>query len=123
VSSPPAPPKVEEAKVSIIFPSTSSQNREVATFYCYTIDPPHGPAADQKPVKILGSGLKEVSAVKFGAKDATNLQQPNTDSTTGREFREVTAPAGTPGSDVPVVLVYPVESKLKTSVIGTYHYD
>jgi hypothetical protein len=80
-------------------------------------------------VKILGSGLKEVCAVKFGPTDATNLTPLNTDSSgqefrnVTHEFREVTAPAGTAGSDVTVELVYPVESKLKTSVIGTYHYD
>jgi len=84
--------------------------------------PPHGPAAGQNPVKILGSGLKEVGAVKFGATDATNLTPLNADSS-GREFREVTAPGGAAGSDVTVQLVYPVESKLKTSVIGTYRYD
>jgi uncharacterized membrane protein YidH (DUF202 family) len=122
VNSPPAPPKLEEVKVSIVFPGTSPPNREVGTFYYYTIDPPHGPAAGQNPVKILGSGLKEVCAVKFGATDATDLKPLNTDST-GREFREVTAPAGTARSDVSLELVYPVESKLKTSVIGTYHYD
>ena len=124
VNSPPAPPKLDEAKVSIVFPGTSSPNREVGTFYYYTIDPPHGPAAVQTPVKILGSGLKEVGVVKFGATDATNLTPLplNTDSS-GHEFREVTAPTGAAGSDVTVGLVYPVESKLKTSVIGTYHYD
>jgi hypothetical protein len=124
VNSPPAPPKLDEAKVSIVFPGTSSPNREVGTFYYYTIDPPHGPAAGQNPVKILGSGLKEVGVVKFGATDATKLTPLplNTDSS-GREFREVTAPTGAAGSDVTVGLVYPVESKLKTSVIGTYHYD
>jgi hypothetical protein len=124
VNSPPAPPKLDEAKVSIVFPSTSSPNREVGTFYYYTIDPPHGPAAGQNSVKILGSGLKEVGVVKFGATDATMLTPLplNTDSS-GREFREVTAPTGAAGSDVTVGLVYPVESKLKTSVIGTYHYD
>ena len=122
VNSPPAPPKVDEAKVSIVFPGTSPPNREVGTFYYYTINPPHGPAAVQNSVQILGSGLKEVGAVKFGATDATNLTPLNTDPS-GREFRGVTAPTGAAGSDVTVELVYPVESNLKTSVIGTYHYD
>jgi hypothetical protein len=125
VNSPAAPPKVDEAKVSIIFPGTSPPNREVGTFYYYTIVPTHGGAAGKDRVKILGSGLKDISAVKFGAKDATelsDLKPPSTDSF-GREFREVTAPDGTAGSDVTVELVYPVESNLKTSVIGTYHYD
>jgi uncharacterized Tic20 family protein len=121
VNCPSAPPKVDEAKVSIVFPGTSLPNREVGTFYYYTIEPPHGPAG--KVVKILGSGLKEVSAVKFGGKDATELTKLDTDPESGRECRDVTAPAGDAGSDVTVELVYPVESKLKTSVIGTYHYD
>lgn len=130
VNSPPAPPKTDEAKVSMVFPGTSPPNREVGTFYYYTINPPHGLAAVQKPVRILGSGLKEVCAVKFGATDATNLTPLNTDSSgreftdpSGHDFREVTPPVGDAGSDVAVELVYPVESKLKTSVIGTYHYD
>jgi uncharacterized membrane protein YidH (DUF202 family) len=122
VNSPPAPPKTDEAKVAMVFPGTSPPNREVGTFYYYTIDPPHGPAAGQTPVKILGSGLKEVCAVKFGATNATNLTPLNTDSS-GSEFRGVTAPAGTAGSDVTVELMYPVESNLRTFVIGTYHYD
>jgi hypothetical protein len=122
VNSPPAPPKVDEAKVFIVSPGTSPPNREVGTFYYYTINPPHGPAAVQNSVQILGSGLKEVGAVKFGATDATDLMPLKPDSS-GREFREVTAPVGDAGSDVTVELVYPVESKLKTSVIGTYHYD
>jgi len=130
VNSPPAPPKVDEAKVYVVFPGTSPPNRAVGTFYYYTIVPPHGLAAGGTIVKILGSGLKEVSAVKFGATDATNLTPLNTDPSgqpftdpSGREVRYVTAPGGAAGSDVTVELVYPVESKLKTSVIGTYHYD
>jgi hypothetical protein len=92
------------------------------TFYYYTIDPSHGPAAAGQEVKITGSGLQDVSAVKFGEKDGTNLQalQPNE---TGREFRVVTAPAGDKGSDVPVKLVFPVETANKIAVVGTYHYD
>jgi hypothetical protein len=80
-------------------------------------------------VRIFGSGLKEVCAVKFGATDATELTKLDTDPESGREYRDVTAPAApaapasAAGSDVTVQLVYPVESKLKTSVIGTYHYD
>ena len=126
VNCPEAPPKVEEAKVSIVFPSTSPLNREVGTFYYYTINPSHGLAGGGTTVRILGSGLKEVCAVKFGATDATELTKLDTDPESGRECRDVTAPAapaGAAGSDVTVQLVYPVESKLKTSVIGTYHYD
>jgi uncharacterized Tic20 family protein len=126
VNTPPAPPKLDEAKVSIVFPGTSSPNREVGTFYYYTIKPSHGPAAGGTTVKICGSGLKEVCAVQFGATDATDLKELGTDPESGREYRDVTAPAapaGAAGSDVTVQLVYPVESKLKTSVIGTYHYE
>jgi len=122
VNSPPAQSKDNEAKVSVIFPSTSSPNREVGTFYYYTIDPSHGPAAGRKDVTIIGSGLKDVSAVKFGDKDGTNLQLLTLDPS-GRESRTVTAPADTPGSDVPVKLVFPVETGNKISVVGTYHYD
>lgn len=122
VNSPPAQPKADEAKISLVFPGTSVPNREVGTFYYYTIDPPHGPAAGNTPVTICGSGLKDVSAVKFGGKDATGLGGLKTDAQ-GREFREVTAPAGNQGTDVPLELVFPVQTATKTFVIGSYHYD
>ena len=54
--------------------------------------------------------------------DGTNLQLKTLDPS-GRESRAVTPPAGKPGSDVPVKLVFPVETANKTSVVGTYHYD
>jgi uncharacterized Tic20 family protein len=126
VNSPPAQSKDNEVKVSIVFPGTSPPNREVGTFYYYTIDPSHGLATSSDlTVKISGSGLKEVSAIKFGEKDGTNLQPPKSDDTymNGREFREVTAPSGVAGTDVPVQLVFPVESANKISVVGTFHYD
>jgi hypothetical protein len=122
VNSPPAQPKVSEEKVYVVFPSISPPNSEVGTFYYYTIDPSHGPAGGGKDVTIIGSGLKDVSAVKFGDKDGTNLQLLTFDPS-GRESRTVTAPADTPGSDVPVKLVFPVETGNKISVVGTYHYD
>ena len=122
VNSPPAQSKDNEAKVYVVFPSISPPNSEVGTFYYYTIDPSHGPAAGGQPVTIIGSGLKDVSAVKFGDNDGTNLQ-PLTPDPSGRESRAVTAPAGSQGSDVPVKLVFPVETANKISVVGTYHYD
>jgi hypothetical protein len=111
VNSPSAKSKDNDVKVSIIFASTAPPNREVGTFYYYTIDPTHGPKTGG-PVKISGSGLKEVSAVKFGEKDGINLQRPTRDDQymSGREFLEVTAPSGNEGTDVPVQLVFPVET-------------
>jgi len=126
INSPPAQSKDNEVKVSIIFLGASPANREVGTFYYYTIDPSHGPATSTDlKVKISGSGLKGVSAVKFGEKDGTNLQPPtsNDQYMNGREFLEVTAPPGGAGTDVPVQLVFPVESGNKLSVVGTFHYD
>jgi hypothetical protein len=121
VNNPPAQAKDDEVKASIVFPSTTPPNSEVGTFYYYTIDPSHGPAAGGK-VRIIGSGLKDVSAVKFGDKDGTNLQ-PLTRDPSGRESRAVDVPAENPGSDVPVKLVFPVDTANKISVVGTYHYD
>jgi hypothetical protein len=124
VNSPPAQSKDNETKVYIVYPSASPPNSEVGTFYYYTVDPSHGPAAGGQRVTIIGSGLKDVSAVKFGEKDGTNLQpSPLTLDPSGRESRAVTTPAGDKGSDVPVKLVYPVETANKISVVGTYHYD
>ena len=122
VNSPPAQPKDNEAKVYVVFPSTSPPNSEVGTFYYYTIEPSHGPAGGGQGVTIIGSGLKDVSAVKFGDNDGTNLQSLTLEQS-GRESRAVTAPAGKQGSDVPVKLVFPVETADKISVVGTYHYD
>ena len=122
VNSPPAQSKDNEAKVSVVFPSISPPNSEVGTFYYYSIDPSHGPAAGGQAVTIMGSGLKDVSAIKFGDNDGTNLQ-PLTLDPSGRESRAVTAPAGNQGSDVPVKLVFPVETGNKISVVGAYHYD
>jgi uncharacterized Tic20 family protein len=124
VNSPSAKSKDNDAIVSIIFSSASPPNREVGTFYYYTIDPTHGPKAGDS-VNICGSGLKEVSAVKFGEKEGTNLRRPtpNDQYMSGREFLEVAAPSGHEGTDVPVQLVFPVETAHKGSVVGTYHYD
>ena len=124
VNSPPAQSKDNEEKVSIIFRNTSPPNREVGTFYYYTIDPFHG-LATGGPVKISGSGLKEVSAVKFGETDGTNLQRPPPvdQYMNGREFLEVTAPPGNTRTDVPVRLVFLVETANILSVVGMFHYD
>jgi uncharacterized Tic20 family protein len=73
VNSPPAQSKDNEAKVYVVFPRASPPNSEVGTFYYYTIDPSHGPAAGGQSVKIIGSGLEGVSAVKFGDNDGTSL--------------------------------------------------
>ena len=120
VNSPPAQGKANDAKVSIIFPSTSSPNREIGTFYYYTIHPSHGSETGEL-VRIYGSGLKDVSAVKFGDKDGIQLEPLKIDENSGREYRDVIAPPGT--GDVPIKLVFPVETEHKISIIGSYHYD
>jgi uncharacterized Tic20 family protein len=124
VNSPPAQSKDNEEKVYVVFSSASPPNSEVGTFYYYTIDPSHGSETGGQ-VKITGSGLKEVSVVKFGDKDGVNLQRPTPDDQymSGREFLEVTAPDGITGSTVQVQLVFPVETRNKISVVGTYRYD
>jgi hypothetical protein len=122
VNSPAAQSKDSKEKVSIVFPGTSPPNREVGTFYYYTIDPSHGPAAGGGTVTITGSELQDVSAVKFGETDGINLQTLRQDQS-GRECRDVTVPVGAAGSDVPVKLVYPVEAATKISVVGMYRYD
>jgi hypothetical protein len=126
VNSPPAQSKDNEVKVYLVYSRASPPNSEVGTFYYYTIDPSHGPAtggaAGGQAVKIIGAGLRDVSAVKFGDNDGTNLG-PLTPDASGRESRAVTAPDGSQGSDVPVKLVFPVDTENKISVVGTYHYD
>jgi hypothetical protein len=109
---------VDDTKVVVAFPGTSPTNREVGTFYYYTIDPSHGPAAGGNSVTIRGSGLKGANAVKFGTTDGTNL-------TTAADGLSVTVnvPTGTAGTDVDVKVLFPVEAATNSFVVGKYHYD
>ena len=56
-SSPAAGDGGDEAKVMLIFPGATPQNRAAGTFYYYTIEPHHGVGG--QPVTISGSGLKD----------------------------------------------------------------
>jgi IPT/TIG domain len=79
------------------------------------LEPSYGPHSGGTKISITGNGFTGASGVNFGA-------TPGTDPS-GRESRAVTAPAGNQGSDVPVKLVFPVETANKIFVVGTYHYD
>ncbi len=117
-SSPAAVDKLDEAKVVLVFPGTTPQNREVGTFYYYTINPHHGVGGQS--VNIRGSALKEVKAVRFGQKDVPPTAGSNPDEIT------VTAPSRQDAgniADVDVTLIYPVDKPTNTFVIGKYHYD
>lgn len=102
-SSPAAGDGGDEAKVMLIFPGATPQNRAAGTFYYYTIEPHHGVGG--QPVTISGSGLKDVKAVRFGQKDATPTAGPKQNQLT------VTAPtlqdAGNI-ADVDLTLIYAV---------------
>ena len=102
----------------LVFPNTTPQNREVGTFYYYTIDPNHGIGGQS--VTIRGSGLKDVKAVRFGQKEVT--------PTAGAKPNEimVTAPSRQDAgdtADVDVTLIYAVAKPTNSSVVGTYRYD
>jgi lysozyme family protein/uncharacterized Tic20 family protein len=108
----------DEAKAMLVFPNTTPQNREVGTFYYYTIDPNHGIGGQS--VTIRGSGLKDVKAVRFGQKEVT--------PTAGAKPNEimVTAPSRQDAgdtADVDVTLIYAVAKPTNSSVVGTYRYD
>lgn len=117
-NSPPAADGVDEANVTMVFPGSSPPNREVGTFYYYTIDPCHGGAG--QTVTIRGSGLKEVKAVKFGKKEVAVL--PNGGS---RELKVQTPSRQEAGNvdEVDVALIFPVDSPTNFFVVGKYHYD
>jgi lysozyme family protein len=117
-SSPAAGDGGDEAKVVLIFPGATPQNRAAGTFYYYTIEPHHGVGG--QPVTISGSGLTDVKAVRFGQKDATPTAGPKQNQLT------VTAPtlqdAGNI-ADVDLTLIYAVDKPTNSFVIGKYHYD
>jgi hypothetical protein len=109
---------VDEAKVVLIFPGTSPPNREVGTFYYYTIDPSHGGGGQS--VTIRGSGLKGVKSVKFGQREVAATADPN------RSELNVTTPTREEAGNidhVDVTLIYPVDSPANSFVVGKYHYD
>jgi IPT/TIG domain-containing protein len=111
-NSPPAPDGVDEAKVILVFPGSSPPNREVGTFYYYTIDPCHG--GEGQTVTIRGSGLKDVNAVKFGKKEVA----VPADSKGTRELKIQTPSRQEAGNanEVDVTLIFPVESPTNFSV-------
>jgi uncharacterized Tic20 family protein len=116
-NSPPAPDGVNEAKVSVVFPGATPVNREVGTFYYYTINPSHGPANVETPVTIRGSGLQAANAVMFGEKPGTALTRKPPDSL------EVKAPSADKAGDVDVKVLFPVDSPTNSFVVGKYHYE
>jgi hypothetical protein len=114
-NSPLAPDGVDEAKINLIFPGSTPPNREVGTFYYYTIDRED----DGKTVKITGSGLKEVKAVKFGKNEVPVPADPNR----SRELKvQVPAREATDPADVDVMLMFPADSPTNFFVVGKYHY-
>ena len=118
-SSPTAVDGVDEAKVMLIFPSTSPPNRELGTFYYYTLDPCRGDG--EQSVTIRGSGLKDVKAVKFGNKEVAVTASS---SPTGSPLTVTTPSREEAGNidDVDVALIYPVDTSTNFFVIGKYHY-
>jgi hypothetical protein len=125
-NSPQAPQGVDDTKVVVVFPGASPTNREVGTFYYYTIAPF---AADGKnKVTIRGSDLKGANAVKFGTIPGTELTFGTGD---GKDFKEssdglsllVVVPAGKSGDDVDVTVHFPVAAATNSFVVGKYHYD
>jgi uncharacterized Tic20 family protein len=116
VNSPRAPDGVDEAKITLVFPGSSPPNREVGTFYYYTVDPCHG---GEQSVTISGSGLKEVKAVKFGKKEVPAAH----DGT--RKLKVQTPSREEAGNvdEVDVTLIFPVDSPTNFFVVGKYRYD
>jgi IPT/TIG domain len=126
-NSPQAPQGVDDTKVVVVFPGASPTNREVGTFYYYTIDPSRGRASSENTVTIRGSGLKGANAVKFGTTDATDLEFGTSAGGPYLQVKvpahSVTSPPGTAGTDVDVAVLFPVASPTNSFVVGRYHYD
>jgi IPT/TIG domain len=118
-NSPPAPAGVDEVKIILVFPGSSPPNREVGTFYYYTIDPSRG--GEGQTVTIRGSGLKEVKAVKFGTKE---LAVPADANRVASVLSVQTPPHQDAGGvdDVDVTLIFPVDAPTNFFVVGKYHY-
>jgi Glycosyl hydrolase 108/IPT/TIG domain len=118
-TSPTAADQVDEAKVVLVFPSKSPQNRELGTFYYYTIDPCQGGGGQS--VTIRGSGLTDVKAVKFGNKEVAVAVRA---SPSGSPLKVTTPSREEAGNidDVDVALIYPVDKPTNFFVIGKYHY-
>jgi uncharacterized Tic20 family protein len=116
-SSPPAVDGVDEAKIMLVFPSASPPNREVGTFYYYTISPCQGGGGQS--VTIRGSALNDVKAVKFGNKEVAVTVGP-----VGSPLKVMTPSREEAGNidDVDVALIYPVDKATNFFVIGKYHY-
>jgi hypothetical protein len=120
-NSPLAPDGVDEAKIILIFPGSNPPNREVGTFYYYTIDPCRGGDGGGDTVRIRGSGLKDVRAVKFGKAE---VAVPADANRTPRELKVQTPPRKDAGdvADVDVTLMFRVDAPTNFFVVGKYHY-
>jgi uncharacterized Tic20 family protein len=108
---------VDEAKITLIFPGSTPPNRDVGTFYYYTVEPCRGVEGDT--VTITGSALKEVKAVKFGKSEVPVPADPNR----SRELKVQVPPReATDPVDVDVKLMFPADSTTNFFVVGKYHY-
>ena len=114
-NSPVAQDGVDEAKIILIFPGSSPPNREVGTFYYYTI----ARGDDGQNVTIRGSGLKDVRAVKFGIKEV-----PVPADADRSPLKVQVPPRKEAGDvdDVDVTLIFRVDAPTNFFVIGKYHY-
>jgi len=123
-NSPPVPTGVDEAKVFIIFPEISPPNREVGTFYYYTIEDAKGNPVDRgnpgEEVKIRGAGLKGAKEVMFGPKYKDPA--PHFDESDGRLSVRV-PPGPTAGTEVEVTVVLPIDSPTNSFVVGKFRYS
>jgi uncharacterized Tic20 family protein len=115
-NSPRAPDGVDEAKIILIFPGSNPPNREVGTFYYYTIDR----GDDGQTVKIRGSGLKDVRAVKFGKKKEVPVPADANRSPLTVQVPSREEAGGV--DDVDVTLIFRVDAPTNFFVIGKYHY-
>jgi uncharacterized Tic20 family protein len=108
---------VDEAKIMLVFPGSTPPNREVGTFYYYTVEPCRG--VQGETVTITGSGLKDVKAVKFGKKEVPVPADPNR----SRELKvQVPTRDDNDPVDVDVTLMFPADSPTNFFVVGKYHY-
>lgn len=115
-TTPPAPDGVNDVKAAVIFPAATPANRDVGTFYYYTITNAHGPATGGNTVAIRGSGLNGANGVMFGTVAATGVAS-TADGVT------LVAPPGDANCDVDVTVTFPVSAPTSSFVVGKYHYD
>ncbi|HEY2025448.1 MAG TPA: hypothetical protein VGG78_00480, partial [Gemmatimonadaceae bacterium] len=107
-----------DAELWMVFPSTP--NRQVGTFYYYTIQ--LRPDENQKlKINVYGSGLKTATQIQFGETPAIKLDNVS-DYLVQLDDEHFPQALKDSHADVPVALIFSPDSPTKRSIIGRFSY-